>query len=125
MKEKEEKSIIFYKPITCKHYREEGIVGWCEKRGFTGNAKHFWMFCADCKEWEQKDVKLVSIEKVKQTVQWLLKEIEKEIKKREEEERKYLWVDNLHDAECEERCQKTLKWCKDLIKKAFSGVIEE
>jgi len=107
-----EKNIIFYKPITCKYYKEEGKVGWCEKRGFTGKAEHFWMFCADCKKWEQKDVKLISIEKVKQRVNWLLKEIEKV----------RVTTPTLQKIKLDE---KTLLWCKQKIKKAFEGVVDE
>jgi len=115
-----EKNIIFYKPITCKHYREEGKIGWCEKRGFTGKAKHFWMFCADCKEWEQKDVKLVSIEKVKQRVQWLLKEIEKWIGLADKEETSCYNEHEYEEAKFWEGYAQALLDFKQKIKKAFS-----
>lgn len=76
------------------------------------------------KEYEEilESLNAISKDKVKQRVNWLLKEIEKEQEKYEPKvgvsyDRKLIyWNEGVSDG---------LEIAKDLIKKAFSGVVEE
>jgi len=67
---------------------------------------------------EAYDRKIVDYKDVKSAVNWLLKEIEKELKEVEEPQtlQEKAWVNGFIQG---------LGKAKDLIKKAFSGVIEE
>ena len=72
---------------------------------------------------KEKTLKIVSQRfwlDLKEKVEWLLKEIEK----KKENVLAYALLDNSKDKRYSEFIVETLSWFEDLIKKAFSGVVE-
>ena len=78
--------------------------------------KEYEYFSKDLLEDEIDTIKQ-TLEFIKQRVNWLLKEIEK--KQEQIEKSKVI------DIHTKSSFKTSLDWCKNLIKKAFSGVIEE